>query len=98
MSSDNMDECRTFFDTVSRDKTLERFDYVHDTIVSILEKNDDQTEGEIVKIMKLFNDGQSDRGVIRTILMTLKPVRGKLPGLDSLYLELASRLKLKDDV
>jgi len=83
---------RSFYETVRQNKTLEKYDIVYDRIVQIID-NDTIDNGEILKIMRLYNHTESDRGVIRTILMTLKPVLKKNEKLTEMYKSLANVLR-----
>lgn len=65
---------KSFYESINND-SLESFDIVHDKIVESVEKNTRQGSGELVKLLRLFNHPQSDRGMLRTILATLKPIR-----------------------
>ncbi len=53
-------------------KPTVKYDIVHDYIVNAIER--EHNMGNILKLMRLFAFKQADRGIIRTILMTLKPI------------------------
>lgn len=59
----------------TNNKSLSRFDIIHDTISERVEKNTRPDMGVVVKILRLFNHAQSDRGILRTLLITLKPLK-----------------------
>jgi hypothetical protein len=83
---------KEFYNKIDSDSTLSKYDVVHNEIVRIL--NDDTiNNGEILKLMRLYNFEFSDRGIIRTILMTLKPVFSDNKKLHNIYNELADTLR-----
>jgi hypothetical protein len=45
-----------------------------DKIIGILE-NEEHPYGELLKLMRLFNYAQCDRGLLRTVLMAVKPIK-----------------------
>lgn len=64
-------ELKTFYETTQNNNDLGRYDDVHNLIVELVEN---ENLGQLIKIMRLYNLKGSDRGILRTILMTLKPV------------------------
>jgi hypothetical protein len=83
---------KTFYESIESNRNMSRFDSIHNKIVEIInsEKIDN---GEILKIMKLYDYSQSDRGVLRTILMTLKPVFKNESKITDKYIALAKLLR-----
>lgn len=82
---------KNFFETVENDESLNRYDIVYKRIVEIIES--EKNIREVLKIMRLYNYSQSDRGILRTILMTLKPVLPKNEELTIMYKALADILR-----
>jgi hypothetical protein len=87
-------EYKNLYEIVNKNKSLERFDIIHDKIESIL--NDDISNGELLKLMRLYNNPQSDRGILRTILMALKRVE-KSDEVLMMYNKLAEILRVSSD-
>jgi len=83
---------KKFYQDVNN-KSLERFDIVHDTIVQRVENDTRPDMGVVVKIMRLFNHAQSDRGILRTILITLKPLKDN-EIINDMYKNLADILRV----
>lgn len=92
LSEDKFINYKTFYNDIKNNPTLDRFDLVYNRIVEIIE-SDEINNGEILKIMRLYNNPNSDRGIIRTILMTLKPVISKNTNLSVMYNSLAKILR-----
>jgi len=67
-----------------------RYDIVHDYIVNAIER--ESNISNILKLMKLFIFKQADRGIIRTILMTLKPILNQNEDLRNDYILLSKIL------
>ena len=87
-------EYKSLYETVEKNKTLDRFDIIHDKIENIL--NEDISNGELLKLMRLYNNPQADRGIIRTVLMALKRV-DKSEEITFMYNTLATLLKAGND-
>ncbi|MGC6532078.1 MAG: hypothetical protein ACON34_03660 [Flavobacteriales bacterium] len=85
-------EYRDLYHNLDESDDLERFDQIHERIIEIV-NNENESNGEILKIMRLYNNLFSDRGILRTILMTTKPLRNSVDGLDELYSELSETLR-----
>lgn len=87
-------EYKSLYETVVKNNTLHRFDIIHDKIENIL--NEDISNGELLKLMRLYNNPQADRGIIRTVLMALKRV-DKSEEITFMYNTLATLLKAGND-
>lgn len=83
-----------FYDSIVYNDGLEKFDLLHNKIYNLI--IDDKTQ-ELLKIVKVFNTDFTEKGIIRTILMSLKPVRQKefFPAIDALYKSLSENLRLR---
>ena len=88
----SFDEFRNFFQSIKANESLERFDEVHNRLLSWIEEDDIQDK-EIIKLMKLYSFAHSDRGIVRTILMTLKPIVSIREQLAPIYNSLADILR-----
>lgn len=71
---------------------LERYDFLHDKVVEIAE-NDSIDNLELIKLMRLYNNRNSDRGVLRTLLMSIKPLLRTNEGLKYYFNEMSERLR-----
>ncbi|RZK33383.1 MAG: hypothetical protein EOO61_15405 [Hymenobacter sp.] len=69
---------KTFYQKIHEAPALEKFDIIYEAIIEAIERPK-LKGGEIIKLMRLFDHPQADRGVLRTILVTLKPLREKDP-------------------
>ena len=92
LTEDKFINYKSFYNNIKNTTTLDRFDLVYNRIVEIIE-SDEINNGEILKIMRLYNNPNSDRGIIRTILMTIKPVLSKNNNLSEMYSSLAKILR-----
>ncbi|TCC97487.1 hypothetical protein EZ449_21960 [Pedobacter frigidisoli] len=63
-------ECEKFHKLILKTHGLEKFDIVHDKLIELLENDNIQF---ISYLMNIFNNIHTERGIIRTILMTIKP-------------------------
>lgn len=68
---------KNFYQAFQEDTSLERFDNIYGRVIEAVEKP--KIKAEVIKIMRLFDHAQADRGVIRTILVALKPLRQDEP-------------------
>lgn len=80
---------KNFYESIDND-SMDRFDIIINRIVEAVERP--KIRGEIVKLLRLFNYAQADRGNIRTVLVTLKPIRQQELIAD-LYSSLANYLR-----
>jgi len=71
-------------------ETLERFDVIYNRVIEAIERP--KVKGEIVKLLRLFKYPQVDRGIVRTILIALKPIRTQETVVET-YKELAGILR-----
>ncbi len=93
LDEDTLNKWETFYKEITTDKSLERFDKIHNKIVELV--NSEGIEGgQMYELMKLFDYDTCDRGILRTILMTLKPVRNpENIRFSELYKRLADKLR-----
>ena len=52
-------------------KELIKYDIIHNNIVELINTNRDN---ELLNLMEIYNHTDSNRGMLRTILMALKPI------------------------
>lgn len=95
ITKDKFYEYKNLYESIEKDKSLNRFDIIHDKIENIL-IDDNISNGELIKLMRLFNNSNSDKGIIRTILMALKRVE-KTDTLSEMYNNLVSLLRGVDN-
>ncbi|OBS12819.1 hypothetical protein ATE49_15295 [Elizabethkingia miricola] len=72
--------------------SLNKFDFIHDKVVEIV-NNDNLDNNELIKLMRLYNNQYSDRGTLRTLLMSIKPILHNNKGLKDYYNKVADRLR-----
>jgi len=63
---------KEFFKEINDDKTLEKHDKLHFKLKQLY--CDDKNE-EVLELMNLFNTKDIDRGLLRTLLVFIKPVK-----------------------
>ncbi len=95
LTKDKFYEYKNLYESIEKDKSLYRFDIIHDKIENIL-IDDNISNGELLKLMRLFDNSNSDKGIIRTILMALKRVE-KTNTISDMYNNLASLLRGVDN-
>jgi len=74
---------------VEDEDSLEKFDKMRDAIVALLEIRDEEALGAFLR----RNIDNKNRGLLRTILVTIKPFREAMPSLKPYYEIMAKRLK-----
>lgn len=74
--------------------TLEKYDYLHDKVVEILE-DDNIHSNNIIKLLRLYNNQYTDkdRGILRTLLMSIKPILKENDEISYYYNEVAKRFR-----
>ncbi|WP_394665809.1 hypothetical protein [uncultured Chryseobacterium sp.] len=72
--------------------SIEKYDLIHDYIYQIL-NDDNRSNEELIKIIKLYNNDYIEKGILRTILMSLKPIINREIGLLPHYNSLAEKLR-----
>ncbi len=91
ISQIRFDEYQNFHESITTDKTLERFDLLHDKLIDVY--TNAENNRELLKLLRIFNYTQCDRGVLRTILMALKPIKAIDAKIEEMYLQLAEKLR-----
>jgi hypothetical protein len=92
LTEDRFKKYRTFYNSIIEDNTLSKYDFVYNEIIRVI--NDDGiNNGELLKIMRLFNFDFCDRGIIRTILMAIKPKKAESKKISEMYKALADTLR-----
>ncbi|MCI3937071.1 hypothetical protein MQX03_07655 [Chryseobacterium aahli] len=74
--------------------TLEKYDYLHDKVVEIFENKDLHTNN-LIKLLRLYNNQYTDkdRGIVRTLLMSIKPLLKDNDEISYYYNEVAKRFR-----
>jgi hypothetical protein len=67
-------EYSDLYKSIWEDKSLKRFDIIYNKITQTFNSTA-ISNGNISKIMRLFNHPHADRGMLRTVLMALKPIK-----------------------
>jgi hypothetical protein len=83
---------KAFYESIMATKELRRYDIIHDKIVHTVETND-RALGELLKLMRLFDHEQCERGVLRTVLIGIKPIRQRHKAVKEAYNRLAGILR-----
>jgi len=92
LSPEKFRQYKDFYQQINSDQTLAKYDKIYDTIMEII--NGSGSINEVLKVMRLFNFSFTDRGIIRTILMALKPIdKTDNQKLKDLYDSLAKKLR-----
>ena len=92
LTKEKFSHYQSFYNKILNDKSLAKYDTIHNEIVRII-KDGNLSNGEALKIMRLYNYETADRGIIRTILITLKPVLNDNKDLSDMYQSLAKILR-----
>lgn len=78
---------KTMHEHLIADDSIEKYDVIYHHIVNTINDENSPNE-ELIKLIRLYNNNFTEKGIIRTILMTLKPIIsqdvGLLPYYDSL--------------
>lgn len=77
---------------VTSSKDLDRFDMLHEEICKCY---NNQNYLGIIKIMRLFNHRRANRGLIRSVLMSVSPIQEAHEGIKELFDSMVSILKRK---
>jgi hypothetical protein len=79
-----------FYKELNDDKSLEKHDRLYDKLKQLWidGQNDD-----ILELMGLFNHKEVNRGLLRTMLITLKPIRKIDDRIDQMFTNLADILR-----
>ncbi|MCT4151344.1 hypothetical protein HZP59_08875 [Elizabethkingia anophelis] len=76
----------------TKDKLLDTFDMLFENIFNIV-NNDKVYYNDLIEVMKSYDNDHSDRGTLRTLLMSIKPVLKDNEELKYYYNKLAERLR-----
>ncbi|WP_284461271.1 hypothetical protein [Chryseobacterium sp.] len=76
--------------------SIEKYDLIYNHIVGLI-NNDEISNEEIIKIMRLYDNKFSEKGIIRTILMTLKPIISREAGLLPQYEDLVKTFRSRSN-
>ena len=90
-SAQEYDEYKSFFEKVENNKELERFDIVYNRILEII-KNE-ETNYNLLKTIKLYLNSQAEIGIIRTILLLIKPLKNDDNEINEVYQQLVTIIK-----
>lgn len=86
------EELKQFYNSIIKDRELGKFDIIHNKLQELIA---DVNINAIKHIINLFNNSYTERGIIRTILLTLKPFMNSkaLANLVPVYEDLSSVLR-----
>lgn len=76
----------------TEDKTLDNFDFLHNKVADIV-NNNNTGNNELIELLKSYDNKYSDRGTLRTLLMSIKPILKDNEELKYYYNKLADRLR-----
>jgi hypothetical protein len=85
-------EFKELYAAVKADDGLEKFDLVRERVLEILGQGPEHIRG-LLRLMRLYQFNFSNRGVIRTILSTVKPFRDVDEQVSELYYHMAKTLE-----
>lgn len=88
------DEYKDLYESIQGTHDLSRFRRVFDFIEENI-KEEEGGLGRIVKLMRLYKFSQSDKGVLRSILMMVKPVKEVSQDMNDMHTELANNLRFR---
>ncbi|MCS4300685.1 hypothetical protein [Chryseobacterium sp. BIGb0232] len=96
LREENYHYYKNLHERITMDDSLEKYGLIYKHIVDII--NDDETlNEEIIKILRLYNNHFTKKGVIRTILMTLKPIINREVGLLPHYEDLVKTFRSRSN-
>lgn len=87
---------KSIHERLTTEDSIEKYDLIYDHIVGII-NNDEISNEEIIKIMRLYDNKFSEKGIIRTILMTLKPIVNREIGLLPQYEDLVKTFRSRSN-
>ena len=90
MSSSN--DYVTFFENIKAIIELERYSMVHDAVVAAVDEEGDFER--LLRLMKACYDSCPDRGISRTVLMAVKPIRYLDRQVYEIYMALAGGMTM----
>ncbi|HFI4796499.1 TPA: hypothetical protein ACGQK4_002218 [Elizabethkingia anophelis] len=76
----------------TKDKLLDAFDLLFENVFNIV-NNDKVYYNDLIELIKSYDNDQSDRGTLRTLLMSIKPILKDNEELKYYYNKLADRLR-----
>ncbi|WP_185212452.1 hypothetical protein [Elizabethkingia meningoseptica] len=76
----------------TKDKLLDAFDLLFEKVFNIV-NNDKVYYNDLIELMKSYDNDHSDRGTLRTLLMSIKPTLKDNEELKYYYNKLADRLR-----
>jgi hypothetical protein len=92
VDNDEISEIQQMLYSISQTKSLDRFDFVHEKIYELIQADRLETLKHIIII---FNTIHTERGILRTLLMSIKPIMKNeaFSQLKPLYNSLAETLR-----
>lgn len=85
---------RELNEQLTEQDSIEKYDLIYNYIVDII-NNENSPNEEIIKIIRLYDNHFSEKGILRTILMTLKPIISKEVGLLPYYENMVKTFRLR---
>lgn len=83
---------KSLHDLLEENTNIEKYDLIYNHIQDVI--NDaERSNAELIKLMRLYNNSYTDKGIIRTILMTIKPILRTEEDLYQYYNDLSSTLR-----
>lgn len=96
LRADNYLFYKSLHEQLITEDSIEKYDLIYNYIVNTI--NDDNTPNEeIIKLIRLYDNKFSEKGIIRTILMTLKPIINREVGLFPYYESLVKTFRSRSN-
>lgn len=84
LREENYNFYKSLHESLIGNENITKYDLIYDYIVETL-NNEERPNEELVKLIRLYNNKFSEKGIVRTILMTLKPIINSEMGLKPHY-------------
>jgi len=94
LREDNYMFYKSLHEHLTSNEAIEKYDMIYNYVVDTV-NSDETSNEELIKLMRLYNNKFTDKGIVRTILMSIKPLIpleiGLKPHYDSLVETFKSR-------
>ncbi|AZB29184.1 hypothetical protein [Chryseobacterium balustinum] len=87
---------RNLHEQLTIGESIEKYDLIYNHIVEII-NNENIPNEEIIKIIRLYDNHFSEKGILRTIIMSLKPIIERETGLLPYYENLVKTFRLRSN-